>query len=365
MTTIGEGTSLTWRPDWTVEPGAIMAETLRDRGMSQAELARRTGRPLKAINEIVKGKAAITAETAVQLEAALGVPARFWMNLQRDFDEGKARAKRRQTLAVHTLWSKKFPLAAMAKHKLLPRTPSAVEQVEALLEFFGVATPDAWREQWQRPAAAFRRSPTRAPDVEAVSAWLRWGQRIALKQDIREFDVGRLSAMLQTVRSLALLSPIVFRRRLVEMLGDAGVVILYLPELPGTRIIGAAHWTGNHPIIQLSLRHKTDDHFWFAVFHEIGHVVDGRRGGIYVDFVGESGTSEDEGRADAFAREVLLPRSQFDAFVEARGFSARSIRAFAEVIGTTTGIVVGRLQHDRYLGPGALAYLKTEIDWAA
>ncbi len=51
-------------------------------------------RPVQAINEIVKGKKSITAETAVQLEDALGIPAHLWLNMQSTFDLRRARQAR-------------------------------------------------------------------------------------------------------------------------------------------------------------------------------------------------------------------------------------------------------------------------------
>ena len=59
-------------------PGETLLEILEERGISQADLAEGTGCPRKTINEIIKGKAAITPETALQLERVLGVPASFW-----------------------------------------------------------------------------------------------------------------------------------------------------------------------------------------------------------------------------------------------------------------------------------------------
>src|SRR6266545_5488766 len=70
-----------WRPDWIVPPGELLVDALADRGMTQAELARRTGRPIKTINEIARGKAAIHPDTALQLEMVLGIPASYWLNL--------------------------------------------------------------------------------------------------------------------------------------------------------------------------------------------------------------------------------------------------------------------------------------------
>ena len=72
-----------YAPDVVSPPGETLLEILEDRGMSQAELAERTGRPKKTINEIIKGKVALTPETAIQLERVLGTPASFWNNRDR------------------------------------------------------------------------------------------------------------------------------------------------------------------------------------------------------------------------------------------------------------------------------------------
>ncbi len=78
-------------PDIAIPPGEYLAEEIEARGISQKELARRMRRPLNAINEIINGKKAITAETALQLEEAMPqIPARFWLNLETDYQLTKA-----------------------------------------------------------------------------------------------------------------------------------------------------------------------------------------------------------------------------------------------------------------------------------
>ena len=73
-------------PDIAIPPGEYLAEEIEARGVSQKELARRMGRPLNAINEIINGKKAITAETALQIEEVMPeIPARFWLNLETDY----------------------------------------------------------------------------------------------------------------------------------------------------------------------------------------------------------------------------------------------------------------------------------------
>jgi HTH-type transcriptional regulator/antitoxin HigA len=79
--------------DWAIHPGELLGEELEVRGMTQKALAETLGRPPQAINEIIRGKKAITADTAVGLEAALGTPAYLWLRLQARYELVLARER--------------------------------------------------------------------------------------------------------------------------------------------------------------------------------------------------------------------------------------------------------------------------------
>lgn len=80
-----------------VTPGEILAEEfLEPLALSQRELARRMGVKPMRINEIVRGKRAITAETALKLASVLGTTPRFWMNLQSNHDLAQAALAEKQ-----------------------------------------------------------------------------------------------------------------------------------------------------------------------------------------------------------------------------------------------------------------------------
>lgn len=96
-------------------PGLTLEEALEERGMSQAELAERAGRPKKTINEIIRGQAAITPDTAIQLERVLDIPASFWSTRQQQYDESRARAQARRLLAAYVDWPRHFPVAQMTR----------------------------------------------------------------------------------------------------------------------------------------------------------------------------------------------------------------------------------------------------------
>ena len=90
---MGKKNQNSFRPDYAIVPGETLRETLDSFGMSGEELACRTGNPEKTITEIIAGKMAITSETALQFERVLGIPASFWNNLERNYQESRARLK--------------------------------------------------------------------------------------------------------------------------------------------------------------------------------------------------------------------------------------------------------------------------------
>ena len=75
------GVNAKLRPARLVSPGIILRRELDARGWTQRDLAEVLGRPAQAISEIVQGSKRITAETALELSAALGTSAEVWLQL--------------------------------------------------------------------------------------------------------------------------------------------------------------------------------------------------------------------------------------------------------------------------------------------
>jgi Zn-dependent peptidase ImmA (M78 family) len=185
---------------------------------------------------------------------------------------------------------------------------------------------------------------------KAVAAWLTWGEREAAKIDVPPFDPVRFRQVLAEIRPLTQRFPFsqIFGQ-IKTMCAQAGVVVLLIPELRGTHLSGAVRWLVNNAIIQLSLRHRNDDQFWFTFFHEAGHLLTSSRRRDYVDAAKPLAGQEidkDEEAANQFARDVLLPPTDYQFFVIARDFSDVAIVVFARQQHVAAGVVVGRLQSD-------------------
>ena len=354
---------LAYLPDYAVPPGETLLETIEALGMTQADLAARTGRTLKMINEIVKGKAPIRPDTALQLERALGVPASFWNNRERNYREVLARREERERLKGRVRWLGELPVRSMVKLGWVTEYRDKVRQLQELLNFFGVASPDQWRGLWGGPEVAFRKSAAFRSNPGAVAAWLRKGEVDANRIQCALYDETKFRAALNAIRALTVEPPDVFQPELVRLCSEAGVAVVFTPELPGTRVSGATRWLSpDKALIQLSLRYKTNDHLWFTFFHEAGHIlIHGKREVFLEEEKSEDGK---ENEADRFASNVLIPAGEYQKFVERDAQNQGEIHRFAEQLGIAPGIVVGRLQHDGVIPQSYFNELKIRLAWA-
>ena len=355
-------TTTPFQPDFAIHPGETLAETLEDLGMSQAELAQRMGRPLQMVSEIIQAKKAITAETAIQIERATGVPANFWNASQRNYEATLARLQEDRDLAPVSSWLNQFPLKALIQLHWLPHCHSPAEQLRALLNFFGVAGIKEWNTLWTTPAVAFHKSTAFQANPMAAAAWLRQGERLAHHIRTEPYNPNAFLKALHEIRTLTASHDPLFVSRATDLCRAAGVALVIVPELPATRAYGATRWlTPTKAILQLSLRGKTDDLLWFTFFHEAAHILKHGKRDAFIEAPGattDHETRRKEIEANTFAADFLIPKSAFAQLLQERPFTTQSINRFAAQLGIAPGIVVGRLQHDKLLPHNHLNALK-------
>lgn len=350
-------------PDYLVLPGEVLEDYLEAYGMTQVELAIRTGLAKKTINEIIKGKSPITPETSLKLERTLGRPAHFWSNLERQFQEDRMRLAETVHLKGFLGWLKNVPVGALTKLGWIPKKADTIAQLEEVLRFFGVASPEQWKAIWQNHQVAFRQTQRFDSCAESVSAWLRKGEIEAQQMSSAPYEKKRFHQALEAIRGLTTEEPNIFRPRLVELCASSGVIVLFIPELPKTGVYGATRWVGEKAIIQLSLRYKSNDHLWFTFFHEAGHILKHGRKEVFIE--GKDLCGEKEEEANSFARDILIPPASLRHFLASWNESLGQVERFAKQIGIAPGIVVGRLQHDGLLSNTYGNKLKVFYRWSS
>src|SRR5699024_6913838 len=121
------------------------------------------------------------------------------------------------------------------------------------------------------------------------------------------FDAAQFRQVLADARALTREKPDVFQPQLVTACAQAGVAVVFVPELEKSRASGCTRWLGDKAIIQLSLRYKTNDHLWFTFFHEAGHILKHGKKAVFLE--GNGLCDEKEEEANAFAANLLIPQA--------------------------------------------------------
>ena len=113
-------------------------------------------------------------------------------------------------------------------------------------------------------------------------------------------------------------------------------------------------------LIALSLRHTTNDHLWFTLFHEAGHILKHGKKATFVDGL-DGLDAEHEDEADRFAANQLIPPAAAQKLQGLR--SEQEVKAAAEALGIAPGIVVGWMQQENWLPRTHLNGLKVSYQW--
>lgn len=355
-----------YRSPIAIPPGESLAEILTDRGMTQADLAKRTNLTPKHINEVIAGKAAISPDMALRLETVLGIPASFWNNLEANYQEAQARLLAATAIGEETALLAEYNYLEMSKHGWLPAVRQNEDKVIELRKFFGAASLHLVPEL---QPAVFRKASFRAASPFALAAWLRQGEREAARIETKPFDRVKLKSKIPDFRRMCMEGHHPQRSPLSEWLAECGVALVYVPQLAKTYVTGATRWlTPEKAMVEMSFRGKWADIFWFSFFHELGHVLllhSKKETFIGLEEKYRGDPSEAEQQADRYSRSELIPDRAFCEFRKTANLSMDTVRHFAAQIGIHPGVVVGRLEHEGYLAHGQMNSLRHQYDLSA
>lgn len=353
-----------FEPDWSVHPGAVLRDLLETRRIRQSELAERTGLSAKHVNQIVNEVVGISGDVALLLELALDVPVTFWTRLEADHQAYLSKEKAKGQFDDLTAWAAGFDLPTLIRHGITDRADGPAERVEKILKFFGVANREAFDRTWLQPRVSFRRSQSFTVAEQNTALWLRLVDRCAERISVEPLSATALRKVARMVPAMTNLSVADGFTAAQAALAEAGVVLTFIREVPGTRLCGATWWLGaDRPVIGLTERHRKPDTFWFNLIHEIGHILLHPKRTTFLNLDDEKATGvAAEQEANEFAESILLPESARAQIARARTRSDLLLLAAKLGIGVT--IVAGQHGHltDKWNVGGSLRGKITDTD---
>lgn len=327
------------RTTLAVPPGETIREQLIDRGMTEKEFALRMGMSAKHISNLINGKSALTSDVSLRLESVLGVPARFWNNLEAIYREDIERVNAENEMEQDEKMAREFPYAEMVKFGWIEKATSITEKVAQLRLFFGVAKLSCL-ESLDIPGIAYRVVGEAKSRDYKLAVWAQRARIEARDAAVSDINIEKLKTIIPNIRAMTVQPPEQFCEELRSLLASCGVAIVYLPHIGGSFLHGASFIDGKRIVLGMTVRGKDAAKFWFSLFHELYHIIDGHI------FQKVSTTEEQELAADSYARDTLISPDKYREFTSCKHYTNYSIEHFAKQEGIDCGIVVGRLQKD-------------------
>ncbi|KRD53818.1 HigA family addiction module antitoxin [Microbacterium sp. Root280D1] len=350
--------------DFAPRPGRLLQRELDARSISQAQLAARTGLSPKHINLVIKGTASLSPDVAVTLEQVLGTPAEVWLRLEAAHQAEQARGEKRAAMAGFAEWAAAFPRQILVDRGVIDRADTGPALASKLLTFFGVASPDAYKKTWLEPQASYKRSQHHAIDANLTALWIRLSELRAADYlpQAAAFDSDLLRSAAQLIPKLTVKTIGKAFQQARDLLLNAGVVLVFVPEIPGTRISGVSRWINGTPMVAVTSRYNSLDSLWFTILHEIAHVLLHPKRSTFVDdgHKADDDADSQEVAANTFAQQHLIPPPHGDRLATIT--TVQGIRLLAEELGVSPGIVAGQWAFRTQTWGGPIAKLRDRVD---
>lgn len=321
-------------------PGYYIKELIEESGLTQEDFAKRLSTTPKNLSILVRGEQSLSIDIATKLSRMLGTTINYWLNLQQTYDAMQAEFISDEELIREREVFKYIDYKYFRENFNFPDLPRSVdEQIKRVREFLKVASLTVLRAR--DLAVSFRSCSEDLNESNIVNANVM--VQIAINESLKteaprfckkRFESAVEYALTQTCNHEGFL-PLIKKAFL-----EAGVVLVVLPNLSGSGINGATKKVDGKIMLMVNDRRMYADTFWFTLFHEIGHIMNGDYGITF-------GKAENEDEADLYAQRQLIPQVLYEEFVNTnRHFGEYVIREFAGRINRDPGIVLGRLQKD-------------------
>lgn len=322
-------------------PGYYIKEIVDESGLTQEDFAKRLDTTPKNLSLLIRGEQSLSIDIAMKLSRMIGTTVSYWLNLQNSYDALIAEFKSEKELEQEREIFKALDYRYFRENFGLPDLPRKIDdQIVEVRRFLHVSTLSVLAKRDM--AVSFRSASVELSNTNIIkaNAMVQIAINKALNTNAPKYNKSKFKQMVRYALSLTR-NHEDFYPLIRKAFFEAGVILVILPNLPGSKINGATKRLEKNVMLMVNDRRLNADTFWFTLFHEIGHIIHGDYG---ISFEKETGDKEET--ADRFAADLLIEPDEYQQFVRGNMFTLTKIREFADLIDRDPGIVLGRLQKD-------------------
>ena len=349
-------------------PGKLLLSEINRIGMNQKELSVRTGMSEKHISTVINGTKDISSAFARRLDIALGAPSGTWAKYQAEYDDYTAILEELNGITdeeFSILKAMKDIVEYFLKIGIMHNHCGDTEKVIQLRQVLCVNSLTVIPKITYSAAYRAQVKTSTNIDIYTLFAWQRMCEIMTDKVSVNApFDKQKL------IDNIPALKKIMFEKNpdkmvaeLKRVFAECGIAFEVVRHFRGAPVQGFIKLTDTGRVILcLTIRGKSADKFWFSLFHEVGHLINGDLNTRFVDF--DSVKSEQESKADQFARDTLINPDMYKGLIASdRYHSLNDIKSFSAFIGVPHWITIGRLHKDEWLDWSRYAHEAPSFEW--
>ena len=336
--------------DLIFHPGETIADILEERKITQAELAVRTGVSTAYVSNVIAGKKDISARFALALEYALGVPKSFWLNLQANYEAELLEYNEIGTIAESERTAREALDEVVMYLRKKGKLPAEEDKDESILSIRKALQISDISNLKNVIPYGILKIDNSTVDSNVLGAWIRICQMYEGSGNIENrFRSDKIDDLVSEIKEIMLESGGRTKENLKKTMARHGIDFSTLQSFRGAPVQGyISQKTDGVFHLLLTEKESYADEFWFSLFHELGHIVNGdvRKSGRYID---DGRDAKKEAAADLFASNKLIAPDAYCEFVKNGDFRIETIRRFAAYQRLMPYIVIGRLQREKKL----------------
>lgn len=300
------------------------------------------------------------------LEYALGVPKSFWLNLQANYESELLEINEEQTITEEERSARedlKDIVKYLRQRGMMPIGEKKDASILSLRKVLQISNIANLKEII--PAGNFRLAANTTVNPNVLGAWIRLCQIAGSDKAIStKFDKKYTYHLINEIKSIMCQKNATIQRDLKNVMEKYGIDFSVAKNFRGAPVQGyiSQKSDGIYQMV-LTIRGAFADIFWFSLFHEIGHIVNGDIG-KNLKFIDDGSDHDKESAADLFASDMLLSPESYKMFIRRKDFSIESICKYAESQNVMPYIVIGRLQKEKFLDYRSYSNYKLRYKWS-
>lgn len=299
-------------PFMAVHPTEMIKDEIKERGMSQKELAERLNMKASNVSRMFREKETITPALAAKLENALGINAAFWLNAQAEYNKDMTAIelrdeKEQASVQLEYMLSSLLNMKELYSKLKIRASLFVQEKLDRLSQIFGMEAAQIPSFQF-----AYKGDFKKSEKVETDEKNLRTWQVLAYvsaktNKPSRQYEKGNARKAAIEIASSAHNGNI-NEARIKTILDNYGISYSYVQKLEKTPVDAYSSWVENYPAIVTTHRYNDICKLIFNVIHELGHIELHIKPNTKIAYIsdGSFSTDQKEEEANKFAEDILI-----------------------------------------------------------